>query len=132
MPSDKKHHKAKKRDMEYQNSHTFRQSHSREMEPRRYQSQNQLFQQPYHSQLYQPKHPEQQFDNRAMMDPRHGYRRPSHQAEASLYGEISRNGFVSTTSVLSLLRIFLMNQLFISDGACVCKPLRSAQRSQLA
>ena len=106
MPSDKKHHKIKKRDMEYQNSQPFRQSHSSGMEPRRYQSQNQLFQQPYHSQLYQPKHPEQQFDDRAMMGLRPSYRRPSHQAEASLFGEISRNGFVSTIFVLFLLRIF--------------------------
>ena len=109
MPSDKKHHKAKKRDMEYQNSHTFRQSHSREMEPRRYQSQNQLFQQPYHSQLYQPKHPEQQFDNRAMMDPRHGYRRPSHQAEASLFGGIFMDSIIYMAYISIVLSIFLMN-----------------------
>ena len=119
MPSDKKHLKANKRDVEYQNSHTFRQSHPSGIEPRRYQSQNQLFQQPYHSQPYQPKHLEQPFDNRAMMLPRHGYRRPSHQAVASLFGRISRNCFEPNT--FTVLRIFLMNQLFISDGACVCE-----------
>ena len=131
MPSDKKHHKAKKRDMEYQNAHSFRQSHSSGMEPRRYQSQNQLFQQPYHSQPYQPKHPEQQFDNRAMMDPRHGYRRPSHQAEASLFSRIFMDLIILHHTV-TVLRIFLTSQLFISDGACICESFRSTQGSQLA
>ena len=130
MPSDKKHHKAKKRDMEYQNSHSFRQSHPREMEPHRYQSQNQLFQQPYHSQPYKPKHAEQQLDNRAMMDPRQGYRRPSHQAEASFFSGISMDLIIF--NIFIVLLMFLTNQKFISDGTCVCKPFRSAQRSQLA
>ena len=130
MASDKKHHKVKKRDMEYQNSHPFRQSHSSGMEPRRYQSQNQLFQQPYHSQLYQPKHPEQQFDDRAMMGLRPSYRRPSHQAEASFFSGISMDLIIF--NIFIVLLMFLTNQKFISDGTCVCKPFRSAQRSQLA
>ena len=130
MPSDKKHHKAKKRDMEYQNAHSFRLSHPSGMEPRRYQSQNQLFQQPYHSQLYQPKHPEQQFDDRAMMGLRPSYRRPSHQAEASFFSGISMDLIIF--NIFIVLLMFLTNQKFISDGTCVCKPFRSAQRSQLA
>lgn len=103
MPSDKKHHKIKERDMEYQNS--FRQSQSSGMEPRRYQSRNQLFQQPYHSQLYQPKHPEQQFDDRAMMGLRQSYRRPSHQAEASFFSGISMDLIIS--NIFKVRLIFL-------------------------